>query len=311
MAKTLFTRSLALPAATAMRISVDALERALDGDAELTVTQITTDATVVGAFQRHHGLEGAGERVRRISGGPFVTVGPGTLHVLLALAQPSSLVACDPRRIVNRYVRPLLRALAKSGALTHYFGREWISTAHRPVGQVGFAHDSRTGRAVFEAFVALSYPFAPPGRSSFRGKEPTTLERAMERALDRDVVAGRIFAAYASLAEHCASSTREASEQGAVEAWDDPPWAASIDEAIGVVAAGRDVHGVLRLGGDLLASRDALDRVASQVAALPEGAGAAAIGAIVDRELTSESVGLDGIRDLTHVRDVLARARFE
>ena len=67
---------------------------------------------------------------------------------------------------------------------------------------------------------------------------------------------------------------------------------------------------MLRLGGDLLASRDALDRVASQVAALPADGGAARIGAIVDHELASEAVGLDGVRDLTHVRDVLARARY-
>jgi hypothetical protein len=211
---------------------------------------------------------------------------------------------------VNRYVRPLLRALTKSGALTHYFGREWISAAHRPVGLVGFAHDSRTGRAAFEAFVALACPFAPSGRSSFRGKEPGTIEQVMNRAFDADVVAALILEAYSAVADHSAPLARDASESGSAEHWDDPPWAATIEEAIGVVAAGGDARGVLRLGGDLLASRDALDRVASQVAALPADGGAARIGAIVDHELASEAVGLDGVRDLTHVRDVLARARY-
>jgi hypothetical protein len=307
MAKTLLTRSLALPARDAMRISMGALDEPLGGDAELTVTAITTEASVLGAFQRHHGT--FGERARRISGGPLVTVGPGTLHVLLALAQPAALVASDPRRLVNRYVRPLLRAITKSGALTHYFGREWISTGQRPVGQVGFAHDSVSGRAVFEAFVAVRCPFASPGRSSFLGKEPTTLERAVGPTVDLAAVAARIVNAYAALADRALPWRGVVPAEVAPESWNDPPWSASVDEAIGEVAAGVDARGVLRIGGDLLASRDALDRVALQVAALPDAEGRSAVGAIVDRELTSDRVGLDGVRDLTHIRDVLVSAR--
>jgi hypothetical protein len=67
--------------------------------------------------------------------------------------------------------------------------------------------------------------------------------------------------------------------------------------------------GILRVGGDLLASRDALDRVAMEVAALPGDAPLEAIGAIVDRELSPTNVALDGVRNLAHLRDVLAKAR--
>jgi hypothetical protein len=308
MTRVLVTRSGALTAGDAMRISRGALDRGHSGDAELTVVEITTEATVVGAFQRHHGLPSGGERTRRISGGPFVTVGPGTLHVLLRLARPAALVPCDPRRLVNRYVRPLLRALTKSGALTHYFGREWISAAHRPVGEVGFAHDSRTGRAVFEAFVAVSYPFAPAGRGSFLGKEPGTLASVVGRAFDVHSVAERVLEAYTDESDAVRVEGMEVDESSP-EQWDDPPWSASAEEAIGEVAAGLDASGTLRVGGDLLASRDALDRVAQAVSALPAGGRVDAIGAIVDREFSPTTVALDGVRDLTHLRDVLARAQ--
>ena len=50
-----------------MRISRGALDRDLSGDAELTVVEITTLATVGGAFQRHHALPSLGERLRRPS----------------------------------------------------------------------------------------------------------------------------------------------------------------------------------------------------------------------------------------------------
>ena len=172
----LIVRQGELSAEDASRVSLASLDRPLEGDAELAVMAVTTGATVLGAFQRHHGALPSPPIVRRISGGAFVRVDRGTLHVVLALARPAALVACDARHIVNRYVRPLLRALTKSGALAHYFGRDWVSVAKRPVGQVGFAHDSRTGRAVFEAFVAVTHAFAPAGRASFLGKEPATLE---------------------------------------------------------------------------------------------------------------------------------------
>ena len=301
-----------LSAEDASRVSVAALDRPLEGDAELAVMAVTTGATVLGAFQRHHGALPSPPIVRRISGGAFVRVDRGTLHVVLALARPAALVACDARHIVNRYVRPLLRALTKSGALAHYFGRDWVSVAKRPVGQVGFAHDSRTGRAVFEAFVAVTHAFAPAGRASFLGKEPATLEAVTGRSFDLSLLQARIVDTYAAESERFAEPRPLDAPNGDLDPrTDEPPWAASLDEVIGVVGAGADASGQLRLGGDLLASRDALDRVASRVAALPDDTAdiERVVGAIVDQELSPTSVGFDGVRDLATVRDVLVRAR--
>jgi len=306
----LIVRTGSLTAAHAMRLSQRALDVPLEADAELTVLELTSPATVLGAFQRHHGLPAAAQGaplLRRVSGGPFVTVGDGTLHVLLALAHPAALMPCDPARIVNRHVRPLLRALTKSGALAHYFGRDWISVAHRPVGQVGFAHDSRSKRTVFEAFVALGTPFAPSGRASFMGKEPGTLESLVE-GFQPARLAELVGASYAEAAGSAQIVRTPEILAAEPTHFEDPPWTASVSEIIGEVAAGVDGTGALKLGGDLLASRDALDRVAQRVASLPS-ADAEAIGRIVNEELRPPAVALDGVRDLGNLAKVLAEAR--
>lgn len=300
----------ALSAVEAARHGLAALDRPLEGDAELSVIEVTTPATVLGAFQRHHGVPMDLPLTRRVSGGPAVRVGVGTLHVVLALEHPAALVPGDARRIVNRSVRPLLRALTRGGALAHYFGRDCVSVSHQPVAEVGFAHDSRSGRSVFEAFVAVRYPFALGPRPSFQGRAPGTLESVTGRAFDLAALATSIAEAYA-VASGRALSPRALEAQGVSddERWEDPPWVASVEEAIGVVAAGPDARGVLRLGGDLMASRDALDRLATAVDALPADAALAAIGGLVDQELGAPQVALDGVRDLASVRDVLALAK--
>ena len=83
-----------------------------------------------------------------------------------------ALVACDESRLVNRYVRPLLRALTKVGATAHFFGRDWVSVAGRPVAWVGFAHDAGTRRTVFEAVVAVGAPYVVRARESTGGTRP-------------------------------------------------------------------------------------------------------------------------------------------
>lgn len=281
-----------------------ALDRPLRSAAELTVAwPVASDAAVLlGAFQRAttpHSL-------RRGSGGPEVRVGPGTLHVALALATPASLVPCDEKRIVNRHVRPLLRALTKSGHLAHFFGRDWVSVAHRPAAWVGFAHDAASRRTVFEAFVAVREPFADGPRASFLGKTPGSLESIAGAPVDVDRLAVAIAEAYAQDATTVALEWPEAA--GAPEDADsgvDPAWAATADEAIGVLGAGPDARGLFRVGGDLLVSRDALARFETLAATAPAGD----LPRIVDETLAAPGVALDGVRSLNSVLDVVARAR--
>src|SRR5580704_5962913 len=119
-----------------------ALDCPLELGAELWVHEVTTEGLALGSFERGAGVVHDRPLLQRGSGGPSVLLGPGTVHLALLLAHPGQLVACEPGKLVNRYVRPLLRALTRLGATAHYFGRDWVSVLHRPAAQVGFAHDA-------------------------------------------------------------------------------------------------------------------------------------------------------------------------
>lgn len=293
-----------------------ALDRPLAHPGELWVAVASDRARLLGAFGRPAegagGSSGAGgpPTWRRGSGGPEVIVGPGTVHVALALASPGAIVPCDEKRIVNRAVRPLLQALTRTGALAHYFGRDWVSVRHRPAAWVGFAHDAGTRRTLFEAFVAVSTPFVEGPRASFLEKEPTTLEEVTGRPCSPERIAEAIVEAYLKAWDLEPDALPRLGVSGA-QAGDvevpagERPWAASVDEAIGVLGAGPDARGVFRVGGDLLASRDAVARLE---AALPATADDA-LGALVDETLAAPGVALDGVRSLESVRDVIALAR--
>jgi hypothetical protein len=284
-----------------------ALDVALDGDAELWVTEVTEEARVVGAFERAAGVPRDRPLVQRGSGGPSVLVGPGTVHVLLLLAEPAALVACDAARLVNRYVRPLLRALTTIGAPAHYFGRDWISVLHRPAAWIGFAHDGGSRRAAVEAFVAVDTPFASEARASFLGKEPGTLAAITGKAIDTASVARAVAHAYADAYARVPRPLEAAPHQGGVSPpIDETPWRATVDEVIGPLGAGPDQSGVLRLGGALLASRDAVREVEGRAVAV--GPDEIAMGSMVDAVFRAPRTTIDGVRSLGSVRDVLVRA---
>ncbi len=288
-----------------------ALDRPLGHAAELWVALASEEAVLIGAFQRGFGMPADPPLVRRGSGGPEVLLGPGSVHVALALAHPAALVACDEKRIVNRYVRPLLRALARTGTLAHFFGRDWISAAHHPVGWVGFAHDATTHRTLLEAFVGVHTPFALTDRPSFLGKSASTLDAVRERPLEPGHalrLAGAIVDAYIERAGGDASDLAASPPPSDAPLDDpraDPPWAATCEEAIGTLGAGPDARGVFRVGGDLLVSRDALARLEARLHDAPGDD----LSRIVDETLAAPGVALDGVRSLASVRDVIARAR--
>jgi hypothetical protein len=284
-----------------------ALDRPLRCPAELWVAVAAGDARLLGAFQRSSAMTNERVPARRCSGGPEVLVGEGTVHVALALAHPGALVPCDEKRIVNRSVRPLLRALNKSlgaGIPAHFFGRDWVSVAHRPAAWVGFAHDATTRRTLFEAFVAVRSPFAVAERPAFRGKPPGTLESIAMRPLEPTRIAEAVIAAYAGEDDPILLDAPEVQLQPD-EARADPPWEATCEEAIGTLGAGRDASGTFRVGGDLLVSRDALARLEARVVLARDED----IGRVVDETLAAPGVALDGVRSLASVRDLILCAR--
>src|SRR5205814_4449580 len=78
------------------------------GASRVLVGRVHGEARVLGAFERR--VAGA---VRRVSGGPSVLVGEGTVHLTIAMPRHDAIDrTCDaPAKLLNRYVRPLLRAL--------------------------------------------------------------------------------------------------------------------------------------------------------------------------------------------------------
>jgi hypothetical protein len=298
-------------ARSALLSQTDALDRPLQWDAELAVSEIATPAWVIGGLQRGHGMPEDVPLLRRISGGASVSVGPGTIHVALALRSPSALLAADAKNLINRYVRPLLRALGRCGAPAAYFGRDWISVGHRPAGIVGFAHDGLSGRALFEAFVAVSTPFSKR-RPSFRGREPGTLEGIVGRALAPARVARAIADSYGELAGVAPEdlAPRPIPEGAWIEEValrGEPPWAASVEESIGSVSAGRDSAGVMRLGGDFMASRDAVARLERSLVGLTQPS-ANELEARLEEAFIRPCAAIEGVRDLASFRTVLLAA---
>jgi hypothetical protein len=298
------------------------LDRPLFGDdAELLVAVPVDEGLVLGAHQRASELGAAlvagGALHRRGSGGGEAQVGPGTVWLQLALAHSSALVPCEPGRLLNRYVRPLLRAVTRLGVIAHYFERDWVSGAKRPVAALAFAHDASTGRAMVEAIVAVTTPFALRARATTLGKAPATLAELGLRG-GGSALAEALVASYVS-AYGGASDLGDLRERGEFAAHvepravaGEPPWTATRAEAIGLVGAGRDGGGRLRLGGELMVSRDALARLETGLAALPAAVDAAtldaAVDALVDATLGAPGVALFGVRSLRSVRDALVEA---
>jgi hypothetical protein len=278
-------------------------------DAVLVMALPSDEALVLGAFQRESEVRPALRLslVRRGSGGGAVLVGPGTVWLQLALARSNVLFDATPDKLLNRYVRPLLRALGRVlGVPASYFGRDWISAAHRPVGLVGFAHEASTDKALFEAIVAVSTPFSVGERATFLGKSPATLDEVAGRALDRERVVEAVIAAYAGEGTTPVAAPRAAAPGTSAPV--DPPWAATRSEAIGTVAAGRDGSGRLRVGGELMASSDAIARLEALVAGLPLDASPDDVGRVVDEALSAPGVTTFGVRTFVSLRDVIVDA---
>jgi hypothetical protein len=266
--------------------------------AELRVGWGREGGTLLGAFQRA-GDAPSGPAARRATGGAAVNVGAGTLHVVLGLASLSALMPCDEDKILNRHVRPLLRALTRSGALAHYFGRDWISVGHRPAAYVAFAHLRATGRTVVEAFVAVGTPFALEERVSYMHKAPGTLDEIRGAPMDRGKLERAVGAAFG---EALAPIPGGPVAPAPAPRPDEPPWEATVDEAIGPVRAGRDAGGVVRLGGELMASADAVLELETRLHDAPRQD----LDALVEAVFGAPGTALFGVKSIRSIRDVLA-----
>ncbi len=297
-------------AAEVARRSWNVLTRPLpDGfAAELTVSTIASgeSAVLLGRFQREPdaaGFHPEAPRLRRASGGTHVHVGEGAVHVLLSLASADALVACTPASLVNRHVRPVLRAVG--GA---YFGRDWIAgpreVSRGPIAFAGFAHHAESGRAALEVILPGDDDWCDRSRPSHRGHAPAHLA-------DPARFAGAIVAAFettfgAALTVNAGSDDESLGDEP--PAADATPWALSADEAMGPIRVGRDADEELRFGGEIFGSADRIELVAGAAWLTRDRDPAevsAAVGGAVDAALTTHGGVIVGVNDLANVRDLL------
>jgi len=241
---------------------------------EIEIAFSNDEAILIGAFQR--ACDAPSPSIQRGTGGCAVRAAPGILHVLVAAPTFDE----DESVILNRMTRPLLRALR-----ARYFGRDWIDVDHHPIAHVGFAHERATRRTVFEAFVAVRTPFAIGDRPSYMGKKPATLED-LRGKIDDEALVKSITDAYALPINESASPVSK------LEARSSKPWTAAIDEAIGRICAVRDDDGRVRIGGEFMASFDAVRDFEDRIARgeRPEEA--------ADAAFTAPHTSLFGVRSL-------------
>ncbi len=275
--------------------SWDAMARELPCDVEVELGFVDEEGVLLGAFQRS--CDGPTHAIKRGTPGCAVSIGPGTLHLLVAMQHLDG----DETKILNRHVRPLLAGLTKATSKpARYFGRDWLDVGGHPIAHVGFAHARATGRTVVEAFVAVRTPFTLHARPSYLGKEPTTLE-ALAGKLDDEELVRAIAAAYPSherRGERVVSPSITPLDVTAP----DLPWAASIDEAIGPVCAGRDGAGRMRVGGEWMASSDAVRDLEDRIDRKEP------IRAAVDAAFTAPHTALFGVRSLESFARALEEA---
>lgn len=202
--------------------------------------------------------------VRRHGGGKAVLLGPGIVRVAFRFPMDGT-VTPDAERLLNRAVRPVLRALRTLTPLAHYFGRDVVSLKvagrRQDVGAVGFAHDAEAGTGIFEAFLGVD-------RAPRADLVPLcSLLPDLSSARLRDALA-RAFAAEGAHLLPLASLPPIAPGPG----WDvvrETPFA-----RIGAAASPPCV------GGDFFASRDFLEPLNASLRELGPGADASAVRAL-------------------------------
>ncbi len=125
---------------------------------------LTGDAVLLGRFQCADSVLGESAELpvaRRATGGRALRVGDGCQAFLLVLPDTGALLTegrpVPAGKIVNRYVRPALGALAVFGASAGWFGRDFISVSGRPVAYVSFDATAE-GAALVEVIFSFERP---------------------------------------------------------------------------------------------------------------------------------------------------------
>jgi hypothetical protein len=187
------------PLADALALSRALLTCAQErGSVVISASVVTGPAVILGAMQRAGRVvdmracaEASVSVLRRTTTGTAAWMGGEGLVLALGLPHVAAIEAdATGRTLLNRNVRPFLRALTRAGAMAHYFGREWISVKKRPAALLGF-DVTRTGAVLMEVFVGLDQSIGLPVELTaieeravdrFQGKAPASLHEVLPDA---------------------------------------------------------------------------------------------------------------------------------
>lgn len=233
---------------------------------------------------------------RRTTSGTAAFAGKRALLISLALPHVAALYPdATFRTLLNRNVRPFLKGFAAARASAHYFGREWISIHKQPGALLAF-DVTADGLVLIEAFAGFDEPFSlPPELASdderslarFGEHTPIALAAALPAETSPDTVARCLLDAIAARATthvtlHAPPLLFAPPGSFAVDlAATEPVPSRALLGAPAHIPIGwlerallpADAAARLWLGGDVLAPRFFLDRIADVAAGGPEPAG--------------------------------------
>jgi hypothetical protein len=214
---------------------------------------------------------------RRATTGTAAYIARTALVWTLALPHVAALLGdATPRTILNRNARVFLHGLNRVGALSQYFGREWIAVRHRPCALLGF-DVTRDGRVLLEVIAGWEDSIALPERlcspyeralDRWRGKLPVSLAESAGDTWSAEKVAHAVIAAAAERV-HQNLATLDIEPDGELERVsrpDDPvpegmECAEPVTVPVGYVETARG-QGRTWFGGDALVSTAWLDDAA-------------------------------------------------
>jgi len=291
--------------------------------ATLVVCQLLGQGLLLGRYQRAarcdvEAVRAAGlTLLRRVGGGRALVAGQGTVGVLLAVPAGGAgllpaVVAAD--KVLNRYVRGLLRGLGLLGAPAHYFGRDFVTADHRQIGRIS-QDGGPDGSVLFEAVVALERnlevaPALMPGvptapAPSATAPAPVALADLTCRLRRFDEVADQLALGYASTYGQERRAIDAPEEAPAPELAPAPvgPVGPAISIPIGVIEAELALDGgtisAARLQGDFIATSFAI--AALEAALVGCTRDPAALAPRIDGALMAPHAAMLGLRDLASV----------
>lgn len=234
---------------------------------------------------------------RRRTAGTAAFASGRTLVFTLALPRVTTLFPdASYRTLLNRNVRPFLKGLTAAGALSHYFGREWVSSQRRPLLLLGFDVEP-DGAVLIEAIAGFDHPFSlPPSLASedersldrFTGHPPAALSELLPEGKTPESVAQCLTDAIAARAPTARTErpdllaappaqdlTDAGSPAGDLSLLDPVPPSASLLPPVRIPIgwlerAALPGSAPLWLGGDVLAPRWGLDRIAAAAAGIQD-----------------------------------------